>query len=95
MGLQWQSVQWLAAALTVGLEFGLQEIIANFVSGLILLFERPIRVGDVITLDDVTGTVTKIRIRATTITNWDRKELVAPNKDLVTGLPRIWDRFIA
>ncbi len=90
IGLRWQSVQWLAAALTVGLGFGLQEIFANFVSGLILLFERPIRVGDVITLDDVTGTVTKIKIRATTITNWDRKELVVPNKDLVTGRLLNW-----
>ena len=69
---------------------GLQEIFANFVSGLILLFERPIRVGDVITLGDVTGSVTKIRIRATTVTNWDRKELIVPNKDLVTGRLLNW-----
>ena len=55
IGLRWASIQWLVAALGVGLGFGLQEIFANFVSGLILLFEQPIRVGDVITLDGTTG----------------------------------------
>lgn len=90
MNITWSSVQWLAAGMTVGLGFGLQEIFANFVSGLILLFERPIRVGDVITLGDVTGTVTNMRIRATTLTNWDRKELIVPNKDLITGRLLNW-----
>lgn len=84
LGIGWGDVQWLVAAISVGLGFGLQEIFANFVSGVILLFERPIRVGDVITLGDKTGVVTRIRIRATTITDWDRKEYVVPNKDLVT-----------
>jgi len=65
--------------------FGLQEIFANFVSGLIILFERPIRVGDTVTIDDVSGTVTRIRIRATWITAFDRKELVVPNKEFVTS----------
>ncbi len=64
---------------------GGQEIFANFVSGLLLLMERPVRVGDTITVGGVTGTVTRIRIRATTIQDWDLKELVVPNKDLVTG----------
>ncbi len=90
LNINWASVQWLAAGITVGLGFGLQEIFANFVSGMILLFERPIRVGDIITLDDVTGTVTNIRIRATTVTNWDRKELIVPNKDLITGRLLNW-----
>jgi potassium efflux system protein len=90
MSFTWSSVQWLAAGMTVGLGFGLQEIFANFVSGLILLFERPIRVGDVITLGDVTGVVSDIRIRATTVTNWDRKELIVPNKDLITGRLLNW-----
>jgi len=85
VGIGWDRVQWLAAAVTVGLGFGLQEIFANFVSGLILLFERPIRLGDVVTVGDVSGTVTKIRMRATTITNWDRKELIVPNKEFITG----------
>ena len=73
------------AALGVGIGFGLQEIVANFISGLILLFERPIRVGDAVTIGDVSGTVSKIRIRATFITTWDRKELIVPNKEFVTG----------
>jgi potassium efflux system protein len=78
-------VQWLVAAMTVGLGFGLQEIFANFIAGLIVLFERPIRVGDMVTLGTVSGTVTKIRMRATTIVDWDRKELIVPNKEFITG----------
>ena len=85
MGLSWAKIQWLVAAMTVGLGFGLQEIFANFVSGLIILFERPMRVGDTVTVGGVTGTVTRIRIRATTITDWDRKELIVPNKEFITG----------
>jgi potassium efflux system protein len=85
LGFGWANIQWLVAAMTVGLGFGLQEIFANFVSGLILLFERPIRIGDTVTVGDVTGTVTRIRIRATTIVDWDRKELVVPNREFVTG----------
>ena len=80
----------MVAAFGVGLGFGLQEIFANFVSGLILLFEQPIRVGDVITLDGVTGSVARIRMRATTIVNWDRQELIIPNKDLITGKLLNW-----
>ena len=85
LGIGWHSVQWLIAAMTVGLGFGLQEIFANFVSGIILLFERPARVGDTVTIGEITGTITKIRIRATTILDWDNKELIIPNKEFVTG----------
>ena len=84
IGIGWASVQWLAAAMTVGLGFGLQEIFANFVSGLIILFERPIRVGDLVTVDGVTGTVSNMRIRATTIVDPDRRELIVPNKKFIT-----------
>lgn len=90
LGVRWASVQWLVAALGVGLGFGLQEIFANFVSGLILLFEQPVRVGDVVTVGDTTGTVSKIRMRATTVLNFDQQELVIPNKDLVTGRLLNW-----
>ncbi len=90
IGIGWSSVQWLVAAITVGLGFGLQEIFANFVSGLILLFERPIRIGDTVTVGNISGTVSRIRIRATTITDWDRKELVIPNKEFVTGQVVNW-----
>jgi potassium efflux system protein len=85
IGFSWSSLQWLIAALGVGLGFGLQEIVANFVSGLIVLFERPYRLGDVVKVGDISGKVTRIRIRATTITNWDRHELIVPNKEFVTG----------
>jgi potassium efflux system protein len=85
LGFSWSKLQWLVAALSVGLGFGLQEIVANFVSGLIILFERPIRIGDTVTVGDVTGTVSRIRIRATTITDRDRKELIVPNKNFITG----------
>jgi potassium efflux system protein len=90
MGLRWNQIQWLATALTFGLAFGLQEIFANFVAGLIILFERPLRVGDIVTVDDVTGVVSRVRIRATTITNWDRKEFVVPNKEFITGKLLNW-----
>ncbi len=85
IGIGWNSVQWLVAAASVGLGFGLQEIFANFVSGIILLFERPMRVGDVITIESTTGTVSRIRFRATTIVDGDRKELIVPNKSFITG----------
>ena len=85
LGIGWANVQWIVAALGLGLGFGLQEIFANFVSGLIILFERPLRVGDVVTVGTVSGTVSRIRMRATTITDWDRKELIVPNKEFVTG----------
>lgn len=84
LGVSWNKLQWLVAALGVGLGFGLQEIFANFVSGLIILFERPVRIGDTITLGDLTGTVSKIHIRATTVIDFDRKEIIIPNKTFVT-----------
>jgi len=90
LGLQWSQLQWLVAALGVGIGFGLQEIIANFISGLIILFERPIRVGDIVTVSEKNGTVTKIRIRATTIRDFDGKELLVPNKEFITGQLLNW-----
>ena len=84
VGWNWSQIQWLVAALSVGLGFGLQEIVANFVSGLIILFERPVRVGDTVTVGQLSGTVSRVRIRATTITDWDRKEIIVPNKSFIT-----------
>ena len=63
---------------------------ANFICGIILLFEQPIRVGDVVTIDGVDGVVSRIRIRATTVTTWDRQEYIVPNKDLITGRVTNW-----
>ncbi len=83
LGIGWNDVQWLVAAMGVGLGFGLKEIFANFFSGLIILFERPIRIGDTVTIGDLSGTVTRIRIRATTVTDWDNKEQVIPNQNFL------------
>ena len=88
LGLRWSQVQWLIAALGVGLGFGLQEIFANFVSGLILLFERPIRVGDFVTIGELSGRVARIQIRATTICDNDNREIIVPNRNFIT------DRFV-
>ena len=90
IGADWSQLQWLVAALGVGIGFGLQEIVANFISGIIVLFERPIRIGDVITVGDTDGVVTRIRSRATTIRNWDGKELLVPNKEFITGRLLNW-----
>jgi len=84
LGLHWSSLQWLAAGFSVGLGFGMQEIFANFISGLMVLFERPVRVGDTITIGNVEGTVTRIRTRATTIVDGDNREVIVPNKSLIT-----------
>ncbi|MBV2133563.1 mechanosensitive channel MscK [Pseudomonas sp. MAP12] len=85
LGLSWDKLQWLVAALSVGIGFGMQEIFANFISGLIILFERPVRIGDVVTIGNLSGSVSKIRIRATTIVDFDRKEIIVPNKTFITS----------
>jgi potassium efflux system protein len=73
------------AALGVGLGFGLQEIVSNFVSGIILLLERPIRVGDVVTVAAMTGKIDRINIRATTLINSENQSLIIPNREFITG----------
>ena len=90
LGARWAQIQWLVAALGVGIGFGLQEIVANFISGLIILFERPIRIGDVVSVGNTSGVVTRINIRATTIRDWDRRELLVPNREFITGQLLNW-----
>ncbi len=90
LGLNWAKLQWLVAALGVGIGFGLQEIVANFISGLIILIERPVRVGDMISVGENSGTVTRIQIRATTLRTWDRQELLVPNKELIASRVLNW-----
>ncbi len=73
------------AALGVGLGFGLQEIVSNFICGIILLLERPIRIGDVVTVAGTSGKVDRINIRATTIINADNQCMIVPNREFITG----------
>jgi small-conductance mechanosensitive channel len=89
-GFDLTRVTVLAGALGVGIGFGLQSIVNNFVSGLILLFERPIRVGDVIEVGDVTGEVTSIGIRASTVRTVRGAEIVVPNAQLATERVTNW-----
>lgn len=90
LGTEWSQLQWIVAALGVGIGFGLQEIIANFISGLIILFERPVRLGDYVTIGNESGTVNRIQIRATTLTDLDNREILIPNKELITTRVMNW-----
>ena len=90
LGVRWSSLQWAVAALSLGIGFGLQEIVANFISGLIILFEQPMRQGDTVTVGDISGTVTRIQMRATTIRDYDRRELLVPNKTFITSSVLNW-----
>ncbi|MEP3654492.1 MAG: mechanosensitive ion channel domain-containing protein [Litorimonas sp.] len=90
LGLQWSQLKWIATGLSVGIGFGLQKIIANFVSGLIILFERPIRIGDYVTIGDQSGTVSRIKIRATTLKDLDNLEILIPNEALISERVTNW-----
>jgi len=79
-----QSIAWIASALSVGIGFGLQAIVQNFISGLILLAERPVKVGDWVSLSDVEGDIRRINVRATEIQLWDRSTVIVPSSQLIT-----------
>lgn len=90
VGFDLSSLGLLAGALGVGIGFGLQGIIANFISGLILVFERPITVGDTVTIDNLMGTVTSIGIRSSIIRLYDESEVIVPNTELISNKVTNW-----
>jgi len=90
LGFGMNQITILGGALGVGIGFGLQAIVNNFVSGLILLFERPIKVGDMIDVDNQVGEVKELGLRATTVQTFDNAEIVIPNSQLVTGSVTNW-----
>jgi small-conductance mechanosensitive channel len=93
LGVNLDRVTVLGGALGVGVGFGLQNIVNNFVSGLIVLFERPIRVGDAVQIADVQGEVRRIGIRSTTVRSWEGAEVIVPNSQLVADRVTNWTPF--
>jgi len=84
IGIRWQTIQWLAVGLTMGLGFGLQDMVRNLFGGIVVLFEKPARLGDLITVGRVTGRVAAQRFRTTVLSDDDGREVIVPNKNFVS-----------
>jgi small-conductance mechanosensitive channel len=87
-GIGLERVAWIASALSVGIGFGLQAVVQNFVSGLILLAERPVKVGDWVSLGGIEGDIRRINVRATEIQMGDRSTVIVPNSEFITKIVR-------
>ena len=85
LGVNLKSLGLLVSALSVGLGFGLQHIVNNFISGILILFERPFRIGDWIVIKDKEGIVRKINIRSTELETFDKALIIIPNADIISG----------
>lgn len=84
VGLRWETIQWLAVGLTIGLGFALQDLMRNLFGGLVVLFEKPARLGDLITVGNVTGRVAAQKLRTTVLSDEEGREVIVPNKNFVS-----------
>jgi small-conductance mechanosensitive channel len=90
IGLDLKGLAFIAGVLSLGIGFGLQNIASNFASGLIMMFERPVRIGDLVSVGDMDGVIKDIRMRSTTISTFDNVSVIVPNTELIVGRVVNW-----